>query len=107
MTLMLKAPGKKLYSLADICGAILNKNPHDACRDLRIVVERFSDLGQRLSQVSFSAKRHKPVNVAVRELALVIEIIMLLPGKTAAQVGTQAATILVRFLGGTLAFSKK
>ena len=27
---------------------------------------------------------------------------MLLPGKTAAQVRTQAATILVRFLGGDL-----
>ena len=65
-------------------------------------MERFSDLGQRLSQVSFSAKRQKPVNVAVRELALVIEVFMLLPGKTAAQVRTQAATILVRFLGGDL-----
>ena len=70
-----KAPGKKLYSLADVGGAILNKTPHDACRDLRIVTEKFPDLGQSLSLVRFTAKRRQPVDVAVGELALIIEYI--------------------------------
>ena len=97
-----KAPDQRLYSLADVGGAILGKDSRHAAEDLRGVCAKFPDfaLDGRIVPVKFTSSRHRPVDVKMGDLALVVEYIMLLPGRVAAAVRRQAASLLVRYLGG-------
>lgn len=95
-----KAPGRELYSLADVGRALLGKPVNEAGEDLRRVISKFPDLQARCLMVKFTATRRQPVDVKVGDLPLVVEYIMLLPGKTAARIRAEAAKLLVRFLGG-------
>ena len=42
---------EEVFSMADVGANICGKVSHYACRDVRIVVDRLPDLGQKISQV--------------------------------------------------------
>ena len=42
---------EEVFSMADVGANICGKVSHYACRDVRIVVDRLPDLGQKMSQV--------------------------------------------------------
>ena len=100
MSSVRKVPGKTLFALAGIRAAVLKKNNNDAAQDFRRVTEKFPDLKAKCLKVNFHARKRQPLEVSVGNLALVVEYIMLLPGRTAASVRTGASKLLVRYLGG-------
>jgi hypothetical protein len=97
-----KVPGELKYSLADIGGALLDKDARRSAEDLRRTLQEYPDLGRNLRPCSFHFKNQRAYDVKVGDLATVVEYIMLLPGKTAARTRAEAAKLLVRYLGGDL-----
>lgn len=101
---MRKVPGQELYSLADIGKAITGKNANDAGQDLRRVGNRFPEVHSKCLNFKIIGGRgtRSDLKLAMGDLPLVVEYIMLLPGKTAARIRAHAAKLLVRYLGGDL-----
>jgi hypothetical protein len=87
-------------SVIDVATLITGKRARNAARDVGFVQERYPEVAQKLSHFVFpgQGQRNTPVTCAKG----VIEIVMLLPGRMAAQVRRQASELLVRYLGGDL-----
>ena len=87
--------------MADVGAIICGKTSHDACRDVRTVIDRFPDLGTKCSQVLIAVGRQRqPVWMRFGRPVVVIEYVFLLPGKVAASIRAQAARLLIRYLSG-------
>ena len=98
----LRLTPEKLPALVDVGVVLTGKSAHDVARDLRIIMDRHPDLGHKLSQVSFGGRGGNRESLVPKDLAALVEIIFLLPGRAAAQVRQAAAQIFVRYLGGDL-----
>ena len=91
----------KLPSLVDVTGILCDKNSNDSAEVVRTIVNRH-DLKDKLLQVKFGGRGGHRESLVPKDLAALIEIIFLLPGRAAAQVRRVAAQIFVRYLGGDL-----
>lgn len=91
----------KMPSLVDVGSSLMNTSSNDAGTVLRRMFERYPDLNQKICRVSFGGRGNRETPVP-KDVAALIEIIFLLPGRAAAQVRQSAAQIFVRYLGGDL-----
>ena len=83
--------------------ATTRKTHHDAAQDFRRVLDQYPKVGTNCSHFKFKGRGQR--GTPVTDAKGVIEIIMLLPGATAAKVRRQAAELLCRYLGGDLALA--
>ena len=94
-------PGK-MPSLVDVGVILTGKASRNVSRDLQDILNKHPDLAQKVSQVSFGGRGGNRESLVPKDLAALIEIIFLLPGRAAAQVRRAAAQVFVRYLGGDL-----
>ena len=93
---------EKLPSLVDVGVILTGSTSHDVAQILRRMFAAHIDLGTKCSQVSFGGRGGNRESLVPKDLAALVEIIFLLPGRAAAQVRQAAAQIFVRYLGGDL-----
>lgn len=93
---------EKLPSLVDVGVVLTGSDSHDVAQILRRMFAVHPDLGTKCSQVKFGGRGGNRETPVPKDLAALIEIIFLLPGRAAAQVRQAAAQIFVRYLGGDL-----
>ena len=91
-------------SLIDTVAAMGGLDGHNAARTLRDVIATHPELGCKISQYRFPGPGRYSSPVA--DLATVYEILMVLPGRNAARTRSQAARLMVRYLGGDLTLIK-
>ena len=87
-------------SLFDMIMAVTGKNNNDAGEAFRTVCKRHPEVQEKILNFKFPGRGQRDTPVA--NLATMVEIIMLLPGSTAATVRVEASKLLVRYLGGDL-----
>ena len=88
-------------SVIDLATAITQKDATNAARDVGAVRERHPEVSQNLSDFKFPGRGQRETPVA--NIRGAVELVLLLPGRHAAQVRRQAASLLVRYLGGDIA----
>ena len=87
-------------SVIDVTMAITGKNAQAAAKDVSSMSEKYPEVCQKLIHFRFRGPGQRDTPVAA--LAVMVEILMLLPGSTAAAVRVEASKLLVRYLGGDL-----
>jgi len=85
-------------SVIDVASNITGLVAREAARALRRIIETHPDLGAKCPLIKFHGRGKQDTPVAPIET--IVEIIFLLPGKTAARIRSEAAKLLVRYLGG-------
>ena len=88
-------------SVIDLATAITQKDAKNAARDVAAVRDRLPEVSQNLSDFKFPGRGQRETPVA--NIRGAIELVLLLPGRHAAQVRRQAASLLVRYWGGDIA----
>jgi hypothetical protein len=84
----------------DVSMAINGKDAHTSARDFQRICEQYPEVARKVNHFKFRGRGQRDTPIA--SLATMVEIIMLLPGSTAATVRVEAAKLLVRYLGGDL-----
>ena len=92
---------EKLPSLVDVGVILTGKAPRHVADDLAAIMRKHPDLSEKVGQIKFGGRGNHNTPVP-KDLAGLIEIIFLLPGRAAAQVRRAAAQVFVRYLGGDL-----
>ena len=87
-------------SVIDVATLVTGKDARKAAQDVGFVKDRYPEVAQNLGLFKFHGRAQR--NTPVATCRGVIELIMLLPGRHAAQVRKQAADLLCRWLGGDL-----
>ena len=92
-------------SIIDVAMAVTGKNGNDAAEAVRAVLRCNPDLKEKILRVDFPDKlgrqrRGKDQGTPTSDVRTMVEIVMQLPGKQAKLVRRQAATVLVRYMGG-------
>ena len=87
-------------SVIDVAAVITGKNHDAAAQDFRRMSERYPEVRAKCTDYKFPGRRQR--NTPVTCATGVIELVMLLPGRIAARVRSEAARILCRYLGGDL-----
>jgi hypothetical protein len=85
-------------ALIDITMIFTGLGNNLAARQVRRTLAEFPEVTPDRSNFRFPGRGHRPIDVA--PLASAIDFAFLLPGKAAAQMRRQAATLVVRYLGG-------
>jgi len=93
---------EKLPSLVDVGVILTGQSASNTSVTLQRLLQTHPDLTAKCSQVSFGGRGGNRQSLVPNDLATLIEIIFLLPGRAAAQVRQEAAKIFVRYLGGDL-----
>ena len=93
---------EKMPSLVDVGVILTGKAPRHVADDLAAIMRKHSDLLEKVVKVSFGGRGGNRESLVPKDLAALIEIIFLLPGRAAAQVRRAAAQVFVRYLGGDL-----
>jgi hypothetical protein len=88
-------------SVIDVAIALTGKSPHDAAQDYRRMLEQYPEVGATCSHFRFKGRGQRDTPVA--SISGIVELVFLLPGHHAARIRHQAASLLVRFVGGDLA----
>jgi len=92
---------EKLPSLVDVGVVLTGKDARHTCRDVQAVLQKYPEVAQKVDHFHFGGQGQRNTPVP-KDLAALIEIIFLLPGRAAAQVRRAAAQVFVRYLGGDL-----
>jgi len=87
-----------LVAIIDIAMIFTGMENNNAARAVRNLIREHTELNHRLIKFKFPGRGQRMVDVA--NLATALEFAFLLPGRAAARVRRQAATLLVRYLGG-------
>ena len=88
-------------SVIDVAILVTGKDARKTAQDIGYVKERFPEVAQNLGLYKFPGRRQRDTPVAnIRE---VIELVLLLPGRHAARVRWEAASLITRYVGGDLA----
>ena len=88
-------------SVIDLAMSLTGKSFRGASRNVGVVKERYPEFSESLTEHKFPGQRQRVTPVCEAKGA--VELILLLPGKQAAQIRKQAAALLVRHLGGARA----
>ena len=91
----------KLPSLVDVTSILCEKDNNASGEVVRNIIS-YHDLNGIILKVKFGGRGGNHDTPVPKDLAALIEIIFLLPGRAAAQVRRVAAQIFVRYLGGDL-----
>jgi hypothetical protein len=92
---------EKMPSLVDVGVILTGKTARHVARDLQVIMDKHPDMVQKVGYFQFGGRGNQDTPVP-KNLATLIEIIFLLPGRSAAKVRQSAAQIFVRYLGGDL-----
>jgi len=92
---------EKMPSLVDMGVILTGSSARDVAQIIRRLVVAHPDLETRCFQIKFGGRGNRDTPVP-KDLATLIEIIFLLPGRAAAQVRRTAAQLFVRYIGGDL-----
>jgi hypothetical protein len=92
---------EKMPSLVDVGVILTGKTASNVARDLQVILDKYPEVTQKVSYFQFGGQGQRDAPVP-KNLATLIEIIFLLPGRSAAKVRQSAAQIFVRYLGGDL-----
>jgi len=87
-------------SVIDVASTITNLDAHSTSETIRAMSRTYPEVALKSGHFKFPGRRQRDTPVA--DLPTIIEIIFLLPGKTAARIRSEAAKLLVRYLGGDL-----
>ena len=87
-------------SVYDVLQVVTGSSASNACNVFSRVSEAFPEVLTNCSNFKFSGRGQRETPVA--EARTIVEIIMVLPGRAAAQVRRAAASVMVRYLGGDL-----
>ena len=87
-------------SVIDVTAAVTGKSNNHSAEAVRALCSRFPEVNDRIVNFRFRGPGQRDTPIA--NLATMVEIIMLLPGPTAAAVRVEASKLLVRYLGGDL-----
>jgi hypothetical protein len=93
---------EKMPSLVDVGVILTGKTARHVARDLQVIMDTHPELAQKVGQVQFGGRGGNRDSFVPKNLAALLEIIFLLPGRSAAKVRQSAAQIFVRYLGGDL-----
>ena len=87
-------------SVIDVVSLVTGHNPHQAAHTLQKILEAYPEVCHSVTYFRFQGRgqRDTPITCARG----VVSIVMLLPGRAAAHVRKQAASTLVRYLGGDM-----
>ena len=85
-------------SVIDMTMAVTDKNNNEAAEAFRRLCDRYPEVEKKIRHFKFQGRGQRGTPVA--NLASMVEIIMLLPGSTAAAARVEASKLLVRYLGG-------
>lgn len=98
--LTMRQTNDKQTAVIDAICLFTGQTPHDAAQTLRRLLERHPELKSRMAHFKFPGRGQR--DTIVTDLATLYEILMLLPGRMAAQSRRQAAQLMIRYLGGDL-----
>ena len=87
-------------SVIDVIRAVTGLNSGNASCVFQRLIDNFPEVGTDCAHFKFSGQGQR--ETPVTDARGIVEIIMLLPGRAATSVRKQAASILVRYLGGDL-----
>ena len=87
-------------SVVDVSSAVTGLDAVESARALRRIFEAHPEVRAKCPHLKFKGRGQRDTPVA--DIATIVEIIFLLPGRSAARVRCEAAKILVRYLGGDL-----
>jgi len=96
----LRKTDEEKLSVIVIVSAITGLNAVESARALRRIYDERPEVRARCTHHKFPGRGQR--NTPVADLATIVEIIFLLPGRTAARVRYEAAKLVVRYLGGDL-----
>jgi hypothetical protein len=85
-------------SVIDVAILVTGKDARKTAQDIGYVKERYPEVAQNLGLFKFPGRRQRETPVA--NIRGAVELVLLLPGHYAARIRHQAASLLVRFLGG-------
>ena len=88
-------------SAIDVSVLVTNKDARKTAQDIGYVKERFPEVARNLGLYKFPGRRQRETPVV--NVRGAIELVLLLPGRHAARVRREAASLLTRYLGGDLA----
>lgn len=87
-------------SIIDAISLLTGMCSRDAVKALSRLIQYFPEVWTRCQHFIFSGQGQRPTPVS--DLATLYEILMLLPGKRAAECRRKAAQLMIRYLGGDL-----
>jgi hypothetical protein len=87
-------------SVIDVARVITGSDSRDSAQMFRRIIEAHPEVEAKCFHLKFPGRGQRDTPVA--DLPTIIEIIFLLPGKTAARIRNEAAKLFVRYLGGDL-----
>jgi len=87
-------------SILDAIALITGHSPTVCSHTLQHLKEAYPEVGHLLSNFRFAGRGQRDTPVA--DVRGIVEIIMVLPGRAAAQMRKAAANVMVRYLGGDL-----
>ena len=93
---------QKMPSLVDVVVILTEQASKNAASTIQRLLQAHPDLARKVSQLKFGGRGGNRDSLVPKDLATLIEIIFLLPGRSAAKVRQSAAQIFVRYLGGDL-----
>jgi hypothetical protein len=91
----------KMPSLVDVGVILTGKESRHVSDDLQNIFKKHPELSEKVGQIKFGGRGNRDTPIP-KDLAALIEIIFLLPGRAAAQVRQVAAQLFVRHFGGDL-----
>jgi hypothetical protein len=89
-----------LYSLIDIAMMVTGMPVTNAAEQIRRVRERFNEVDAKCVNLKFPGRGQR--DTPVGDIYTVVELIMLLPGKRAGMIRSEASRLFVKFHGGDL-----
>lgn len=92
-------------SMLDVIGVVTGHSAVICSHTFKTLCGQFSEVRSLTSKFKFGGRgrRHTPV----AEAPGIVQIVMVLPGETAATIREQAASVLVHYLGGDMSMVKE
>ena len=87
-------------SVIDVIGVITGHTPTVCSHTLQNVLQNFPEVRPSISNFKFPGRGQR--DTSITDAQGIVEVVMVLKGKTAASVRKDAARVLVRYLGGDL-----
>ena len=97
---------EKMPSLVDVGVALTGKAARHVADDLTAIMHKHPEVSEKVGHFRFGGQGQRSTPIP-KDLAALVEIIFLLPGRAAAQVRQAAAQIFVRYLGGDLSLVRE
>ena len=95
----------QLFSLVDVTMLVTGKDCNYAAQQIRFLRERHPEVNEKIINLKFPGRRQRLTPAG--DVYTAVELIMLLPGRRAGLVRSEAARLFVRFHGGDQALAEQ